>query len=402
MAAVLARQIIGQEKAPFARVQAPCVYYGKCGGCNLQDLAYADQLKLKHSRVQQALLPLGIELEGSVVPLEDPWRYRNKAELTFGQDQGRLILGYHAAGSYSLVVDIDECLLMPQAVASLIRGAKQLCEQTGLPAYRQKTHEGFFRHLVVRYSQACDKAMLAFITAPGQRDAMERMALQLMGAEPSIAGIYWGVSQKLADVAYPDTLELLAGEPLLEDRLGPYSIRLMPLSFLQPCSMQADRIYRQLAAWAGSGSIAWDLYCGLGLVSLYLSGSYKRLYGIEVEESFLSLARQHAALNGAANIEFRAGKAQALLQDRRFWLQEAKPDLIVVDPPRAGLHPQVVSTLLGAKPSRIAYLSCNAASLARDLGMLLSGYPRYRVAAAKAFDMFPQTAHVETLVILQR
>ncbi len=394
--------VLSDQKASFGRIAAPCAHYGSCGGCSLQDLVYSDQLLLKYACVREALAPLGIEVSEPIEPHIDPWRYRNKAELTFGTAQGRMALGYHEAGSYWRVVDINECLLMPESVAPVVRAVRDVCEASGLAAYRQKSHEGFFRHLIVRHSRATQQIMLALITSPGESETLKALLQAVAQRFSSVTSVYWGVSEQLADVAYPDTLTLIAGSGMLEDRMGTFEIRLLPFSFLQPSSVQADRIYRQLVDWVGTGGIAWDLYCGMGLIGMYLACAYRKVYGIEVEASSLSLAKTHAALNRIENIEFHVGKTETLLSDRRFWLQEAKPELVVVDPPRAGLHASVIATILGAKPLRIAYLSCNVASLARDLEILQKGFPRYRVAHVKAFDMFPQTAHVETLVVLER
>ena len=211
-------------------------------------------------------------------------------------------------------------------------------------------------------------------------------------------------SDRLADIAVPDALTLLAGTAQLEDRIGPFRVLLEPLSFLQPSSLQADRLYTAVADAVGGATdgTVWDLYCGLGLVSFYLSRRVRTIYGIEAEPGQIALAERNAEANGVTNVEFRAGKVETLLLDRRFWLQEAKPDAVVVDPPRAGLHPAALASLLAARPRRIAYVSCNVQSLARDLQQLTSGFPRYRLAAARAFDMFPQTNHVETVAWLER
>ena len=186
--------------------------------------------------------------------------------------------------------------------------------------------------------------------------------------------------------------------------MGPIRLKLHPLSFLQPSNLQADRIYAQLvrSVQPAAGGTAWDLYCGVGLVAFHLASRFRKIYGIDVEPRTLELATLNASLNGVTNAEFRIGRVEALLQDRRFWLQEAKPDVVVVDPPRPGLHPGALSAVLSARPRMIAYLSCNPQSLVRDLTALRSGFPRYRLTEVYPFDMFPQTNHLETLVILER
>ncbi len=400
---------LASEKADYPRIPAPCPAFGECGGCALQDLAYDHQLALKRRRLEQALAPLGVVPPFELVGLDEPWRYRNKAELTFGQEDGRVTLGYHAARSFWRVVDLEDCLLLPQPLWPMVREVRALAQQTGLPAYQPRTHQGVFRHLIVRYSHATGQAMVCLVTAPGlDRDATRRimgeLAQTLRQRHPQLASVYWGLTTRLADVAQPDELVLLEGDAYLEDRVGPFRLRLHPLSFLQPASVQADRLYRALCDALGgcAEQVAWDLYCGVGLISFYLSACVRQVYAIDSEPHHLELAHVNAALNGLSNIEFRTGKVEVLLKDRRFWLQEARPDLLVVDPPRAGLHPDAVSSLLAARPATLAYLSCNVHSLVRDLQQLSTGFPRYRLTHLQAFDMFPQTNHAEVLAILRR
>ena len=397
-------RVLDDEKTAYAKVAAPCPYFGTCGGCAIQDLAYEDQLTLKRRRLERALAPLGLEPPLTLIGLDDPWRYRNKAEFTFGGSPDALTLGYHEAHSFSRIVDVEECLLLPASATALARDVRRLAAATGLPAYHPRTHEGFFRYALVRVSHASGRLLLSLITTPGHREVIEPMACALRAAHPALASVYWGTTARLADVAIPQELVLLEGEPLLEDRIGPFRVRLHPMSFLQPSTSQADRIYTAMAEAIGTAAprVVWDLYCGLGLVSFYLARCAQQLYGIDVEPHHLELAKAGAALNGLTNIEFRAGQVETLLRDKRFWLQEAKPDAIVVDPPRAGLHPQALASIQAARAPRIAYLSCNAQSLARDLQELGGGFPRYRIAQVRAFDMFPQTNHVETLVVLER
>jgi 23S rRNA (uracil1939-C5)-methyltransferase len=403
-------RLLDAEKASYPKVEPRCPYFGTCGGCALQDVAYPDQLALKQERLRLALTALGEVPPFGIVGLDDPWRYRNKAEFTFGASRDGFVLGYHAAKSFWRVVDLDDCHLMPEPAVRIMRDVKALAEATGLPAYHPRTHQGFFRYLVVRHSRASGEVMVCLITTPGEggreasRDVIERMASELTARHPELVSVYWGLTERLADVAQPEALILLSGSPHLEDRLGPFRIRLHPMSFLQPSSVQADRIYTDLvdAVEAFSGGIAWDLYCGVGLVGFYLARHFGKVYGIDIEPSHLELAAVNASLNGLSNVEFRPGKVEALLLDRRFWLQEAKPDLVIVDPPRAGLHEQAISSVIAARPRAIAYLSCNVQSLVRDLQIFRASFPRYRVARLSAYDMFPQTNHVELLAILHR
>mgnify|MGYP001600813029 CR=1 FL=1 len=399
-----AAQRLLEEKSSYATVAAPCPVFGACGGCALQDLAYHDQLALKLERVRRAFAPFDAALPIEMVGLEDPWRYRNKAEFTFAAAQGRLTLGYHERRSFTRIVDLEDCLLLPSPAMAAAREVVRLAAETGLPAYHPRTHQGFFRYLLVRHSHATGKTLLCVMTTPGSRQALETIARGVMARHPHVASVYWGITSTLADIAVPDALQLLEGEAHLEDRVGPFVIRLHPMSFLQPSSVQADRMYEHVcrALKTPPPSVAWDLYCGLGLVGLYLSRSAGRVYAIDSEPHHVELAAANASLNGRDNIAFHAGRVETLLQDRRFWLQDAKPDVIVVDPPRAGLHLQALSSMLAARPGRIAYVSCNVQSLVRDLQVLVGSFPRYRLAQVTAFDMFPQTNHTEIFVLLER
>ena len=397
-------KLLVEEKSSYARVEPPCPYFGTCGGCALQDLAYADQLALKRERLERAFAGLGEVATINIVGLDEPWRYRNKAELTFSESSGELTLGYHAAGSFWRVVDLEDCLLLPEPVTRAMREVRDLAAGTGLPAYHPRTHRGFFRYLLVRHSRATGRMLFCLITAAGAREPVESIAKEVMAHHPALTSFYWGWTDRIADVALPDELVLLGGAAHLNDQIRPFRLQLHPLNFLQPTNVQADRMYTFLTQALGgtSGEVAWDLYCGVGLVGFYLARNFGKVYGIDSEPHNLELARLNASLNGLTNLVFHEGRVETLLLDRRFWLQEAKPDAIVVDPPRAGLHPQALSSLLAARPRRIAYLSCNVQSLVRDLRTLLSGFPRYRLGVVEAFDMFPQTLHAEVCVVLER
>ena len=386
-----------------ARIEPPCPVYRTCGGCQLQDVAYPDQILLKREHLRRLITPLAPTLDVDVMPSEEPWRYRNKAELSFGQDSGRLILGYHAAGSFARIVDLDDCLLLPEPMMAVAREARRLAARTQLAAYEQRTHAGFFRHLVLRSNRA-GQVLVVLVTAQGERAPVQAIADELMASQPSVAGVSWGVSQRVADVALPEQLIPLGGRGALEERIGPFALRIQPLTFLQPNLRQAEQFYTTLAGWA-RGSVsgcAWDLYCGIGVVGLYLHERYRTIYGIESVPESVALARANAEANGVRNLEFHLGAAEAVLASRRFWLLEAKPELVVVDPPRAGLQPSVVAAILSARPQQIIYVSCNPDSLARDLEPLLRGFPRYRLARVMGFDCFPQTRHLEALALLER
>jgi len=399
-----ATALLDTEKAAFPKQEAPCTYFGSCGGCTLQELTYADQITLKRERVQRALASVGWGASVELIPLSDPWRYRNKAELTFSRWDGQLTLGYHAARSYWRVIDLEECLLLPESMVRVLTHVRQLARETGLPAYHPTRHEGFFRYATLRASRATGQLQVCITTAPGPREVIERIAEALMGGAPDVGSVYWGVSRSVADVAQPEELTCLLGEPYLEERIGRFRVKLHPLTFLQPSVEQAERIYEDVAALAqaGGSGTAWDAYCGMGLVAFYLAAQYRMVYGLDASARNLELAALNVELNDVTNVAFRYGKIEDLLRDRRFVLQDAKPELVMLDPPRSGLHPRALNGVLAARPQHLLYLSCNTQTLIRDLALLQSSYPRYRLLHCRAYDMFPQTNHVEVLVQLAR
>lgn len=422
-----AERILVQDKTAFRTIEPPCPYVGSCGGCALQDLEYADQLTLKHQRLLRTLGALDPSLTLELVPAEDPWRYRNKAELTFsalgpaadragtipaGEEVPRaawpsadsLVLGYHATRSFWRIVDLDDCLLLPEAVSRLIADVRRLAQRTGQPAYNPRTHQGFFRYLVIRHSRSTEKLMVCLITTQGERSLIDSLSEELVRKHPAIASVYWGITTNVADVAMPEELSLIRGEASLEDRVGPFAIRLHPLNFLQPNSAQAERMYEQVRRWvsASEQGVAWDVYCGIGLIAFYLASAFKTVYAIDAEAHSLELARVNAQANGIANVQFQLGRAEDVFLNKRFWLGEAQPDVVVVDPPRSGLHPSVIATLLSARPKQLICLSCNAQTLVRDAQMLMTGFPRYHLRDVVAFDLFPHTPHVEVAALFER
>lgn len=382
------------------RIAAPCPAFGDCGGCTLQDLAYPAQLARKHAMLCRAFAGFSVPVP-PLVPASEPWRYRGKAELTFSEREGRLRLGFHAAGSFTRVVDLPDCLVLPEAANRVAVSLRALAEATGLPAYHPRTRQGVWRHAVLRHSRATGQVVVVLVTATAARDPVAEVAHRLREAHPDISGVCWGISDAAADAVLPERLETLEGCAELEERIGPFRLRVPPLGFLQASLEQAERIYASIAEGSRGAAAAWDLYCGLGLVALYLSPVVERVYAVDVSEEQVARAREHALAHGAANIACHAGPAEDVLADRGFWMA-TRPEVVVVDPPRAGLHLGVLAAMLAARPRRIAYLSCNPAALARDAHALAGAYPSYRLASVAGYDMFPQTSHLEALAWFAR
>lgn len=395
-----------QTGAP-ERVAARCPHFGPCGGCDLQHLAYPAQVAWKTKSLERIFRQeAGLESVPpiQVVPMDDPWAYRGKMEFSFGQEGDRITLGLHQRASFQRIVDIGTCHIAPPDVSRLLGAIKEVANQFSLRSYNPKVHEGFWRYAVIRTSLHSGSMMLLIVTNDGPSEPIEAMAKILPQRLPSLKSFYWGISTKVSDVASPERMTLMAGSEVLEDRVGEIRFQIQPTNFVQPNLLLASRIYeaiRQAASLSGREAV-YDLYCGIGLIALTLAKEAQVVYGVESEPENIASAERNAALNQISNTLFVAGKVEDLLKGRTLFKAGPKPDVVVVDPPRAGLHKEVYGPLLDAKAPTILYLSCNPGSLARDLKILLQRDPRYQVDSVTLFDFFPHTAHVEVLVSLRR
>ncbi len=389
------------------RVSPRCAHFGACGGCQLQDLSYPAQVERRREVVGQLLAremgPLALP-PIQVVPMESPWGHRGKMEFTFGQEGDRVTLGLHPRASFRRIVEILRCEIVPEEVNHLLQATRETVNTFSLPAYDPKSHEGFWRYAVVRATRRPDQLMLILITHEGAREPLERLAQVLPQRVPSLRSLYWGVSAKVSDVAQPDRLELLFGTETLEDQVGHVRYALGPSNFVQPNLALVEQVYetiRRQAALTGREAV-YDLYSGIGLITLYLAPQAKVVYGVESEPANVAFAERNAAANGVSNAVFVCGRVEDVLRGRALFKAGAPPDLVVLDPPRVGLHKDVYAPLLQAEPPRVAYLSCNPASLGRDLKVLLERDPRYRLTSLHLFDFFPHTLHTEVLAFLER
>ncbi len=400
-------KVIRVESPSPDRVEPRCPHFGPCGGCELQHLAYPAQVDWK-SRVLRNIL----QTEGGlrtvppfdVVPMDDPWAYRSKMEFSFGQLGERITLGLHERGSFQRIEDVKTCFIAPPKVSALLQAVKEIANKFELKAYNPKIHEGFWRYAVIRSSRHTSDLMLLIVTNDGPSEPIEALVKELPIRLPELKSFYWGVSTRVSDVAQPERTALVYGSEVLEDEIGEILFQIKPTNFVQPNLILASRIYEAIrASVALSGrEVVYDLYSGIGLIALSMARRAAAVYGVESEPENVALAERNAVLNNIGNATFLCGKVEDLLKGRALFKVGPKPDLIVVDPPRAGLHKEVYAPLLEAKSPALVYLSCNPLSMARDLKILLSRDPSYSVASICMFDFFPHTAHMEVLVTLRR
>ena len=382
------------------RVELDCPLAGRCGGCQYRHMTYEEELRAKRQRVQDALTRVGgVSLElPQVLGAEDPLRYRNKVQFPVAQEKRGLAVGYYRARSHD-VLDVADCLLQPEAVTTLRRAFKGWMERYRIPAYDEGTRQGLIRHLYVRTNQAGEA--LCCVVANGARlPHAPELVQALRQAAPALAGLVLNTNTKDTNVILGPNYRTIWGRDFLEERLCGMTFRLSVPSFFQINRAQTERLYAQALEFAGltGRETVLDLYCGIGTISLALAQRAGQVIGAEIVPEAVQDAQANAARNQVDNARFLCGDAgEAAFQ---LAAEGVRPQVICVDPPRKGLAPEVPEILASMEPERIVYVSCDPATLARDIkrfGEL--GYPAVK---AQAVDLFPRTAHVETVVLLSK
>lgn len=386
--------------------EGACPHFGVCGGCVYQTLPYEEQLKLKEAQVRELLEPVLGEVPMEPI-LGSPrvFGYRNKMEYSFGDEVkgGRLSLGLHKKASFYDIVTVDGCRIADEDFAALIVATRDYFEEKGVPFYQKMRHTGYLRHLLVRKAVKTGQILVSLVTS-SQADFDEAalldgwkeriLSLPLQG---SFAGILHTVNDSLADVIQNDRTDILFGQDYFYEELLGLRFRISPFSFFQTNSLGAEVLYEKAREYVGAtdGKVIFDLYSGTGTIAQILAPVAEQVVGVEIVEEAVEAARENAALNGLSNCRFIAGDVLKVLDD----LTE-KPDLIVLDPPRDGIHPKALPKIINYGVDRLVYISCKPTSLARDLVTLLAG--GYQVDKVCAVDMFPNTAGIETVVLLSK
>ena len=368
-------------------------------GAPWQVLPYERQLEIKAEQTEDALRRIG-KLDGftvePIVPAEEQWRYRNKVEFSFGEDpDGRLVCGFHAAGSWEQIVDTDDCLLVSERVNEARRAVLAFCREQGLRAWDRRTQEGFLRNLVIREGRRTGQLQVRLVTSRGELDGEAFAA-----AVPGDGGVFWTQAAGVAETTAGGLTEHIAGPPTLEEELGGLRFAVSPDAFFQTNTEMAERLYEVATEYAGlrGWERVFDLYCGIGTIGLSVANRAGEVWGVEVVEHAVSDAIANARRNEIGNAQFFAGDVRLAL--RELVERAGRPDVLVVDPPRAGLSQKIVRRVIEAAPKRIVYVSCNPTTLAPNAAQLTeAGYALRRV---RPVDMFPQTHHVECVAVLDR
>jgi 23S rRNA (uracil1939-C5)-methyltransferase len=383
------------------RVEAPCAHYPDCGGCRFQDLAYEAQLAAKQAWVGDSLTRIaGIAdppLE-AIVGAEELFGYRNKMEYSFTPGPDGPELGLHRAGRWDEVLGIERCWLTTDLGNRIRNTMRDWAREEHLPAYDQANAEGYLRHLIIREGRNTGQALVQLVTHARERFDRERL-IEVLTAFSEVRSIQWTVNDTPSEVTNLPT-ELLWGEDAIEEELGGLRFRIRPNAFLQTNTGMAEHLYelvREEAALTGAETV-YDLYCGIGTIGLSLARQALTVWGIEISEESVACAIENAELNAIGNAAFFAGNVGQVLRELRD--RAGDPDLVVVDPPRAGLAGKALKRLGELAAPRVVYVSCNPTTLAGDTKRLVEEYG-YRLVRTRPLDMFPHTPHVESVSLLE-
>ena len=384
-----------------ARVTPLCEIYDECGGCQLQHLSYEEQLHAKRAQVVDALTHIGKLpqiLVNETLRADAPWNYRNKMQFPIGLHKGRLVIGCFAQGSHR-IINTENCHIQRSANNELANTVREVAEKLHIPVYNEDTHKGILRHIVGRVGRG-NELMAVIVTATKQLPRAKDFVRLLRERLPHLVSVHQNIQTYRNNVIMGRDTELLWGRPTILDTLGRLNFHISPRSFFQVNTRQAERLYEQALTYAdlhGTETVI-DAYCGTGTITLFLAQKARKVYGIEIVQPAILDARKNARDNHVKNVEFIVGDATAVMP--ALYKQGIRPDVVVVDPPRAGCTETVLRTFANMKPQRIVYVSCNPATLARDLAILKDlGYITQEV---QPVDLFPQTSHVENVALLMR
>lgn len=382
------------------RVEAPCAHYPACGGCRFQDLAYEAQVAAKSQQVADALARIGGLADPPLEPAEPArsvFHYRNKLEYSFTtRADGSVGLGFHRAGRWDEVLDVERCWLTTDLGNGIREAVKAWARAEGLPAYDQERQQGYLRHLVVREGRNTGQALVVLVTAPGDLAGADNL-VESLRAFPEVRSAHWAVNDSPAEVTNLPT-DLLWGEEAIEEEILGLRYRVRPNAFLQTNTEMCEVLYslaREYAALTGEETV-YDLFCGIGTIGLTLARDALTVWGIEHSEESIACAVENAELNGLANAAFFAGDVVRDLDALRD--RGGPPDVVVVDPPRAGLAGKAVRRVGELQAPRLVYVSCNPTTLAGNAKELAAGFG-YRLERVRPVDMFPHTPHIETVAL---
>lgn len=411
-------EVLEPSPVELTGADVPCAHFGACGGCTYQHLSYEDQLALKEKQIRELLAPVtgaaGTDFDAvfeGVVASPKQFEYRNKMEFSFGDTckDGDLALGMHRRGSFYDIVTVSDCQIVDADFRKILRAALDYFASKNISYFHKNSHEGYLRHLLVRKATKTGEILVDLVTTtqlqrPDEEEILRGFvdALTALDLNGRLAGILHTRNDSVADVVKDEGTDILYGESFFYEELLGLRFQISPFSFFQTNSLGAEVLYDVARTYVGDlhdassdGATVFDLYSGTGTIAQILAPVAKKVIGVEIVEEAVEAAKENAALNGLSNCEFLAGDVLKVLDD----ITE-KPDFIVLDPPRDGIHPKALEKIIDYGVERMVYISCKPTSLARDLEVLQAR--GYRVKRVRCVDMFPATVHVETVCLLSR
>ena len=421
------------------RVEPPCPVSRQCGGCQLQAMSYEEQLRFKENKVLNNLMRIGKFKRDEIkmlpiMGMENPWRYRNKAQFPFGRNKdGEIIAGFYAGRTHDIIGN-DDCLLGVEENQEILGIIKGFMKENGLEPYDENAHKGLVRHVLIRKGFKTGELMVCLVIngrtledglrdnradclsnrqvdglldsradslADNSADRLTGCLVEKLCQVKGMTSISYSVNMEKTNVIMGKEVVNLYGPGYITDYIGDVHYQISPLSFYQVNPVQTEKLYGTALDYAdvSGNETVWDLYCGIGTISLFLAQKAKKVYGVEIVPQAIEDARRNAALNGMDNVEFFVGKAEEVLPEQ-YKKNQIHADVIVVDPPRKGCDTVCLDTILKMRPEKVVYVSCDSATLARDLRYLADG--GYVVGKVRGCDMFPGTVHVETVALLTR
>lgn len=390
------------EASPF-RVEPPCPVHRTCGGCQLQALSYEKQLEFKEKKVRDCLTRIGgfkAPVIKPIIGMENPLGYRNKAQFPFGVNKdGRVITGFYA-GRTHCIIENQGCLLGSEQNEEILSLIKEYMEENGVSVYDEKRGKGLVRHALIRIGHHTGEIMVCLVINGKKLPYADRLISKLITVH-GMTSILVNVNTANTNVILGKETECIWGKNKIVDRIGELSFEISARSFFQVNSVQTEKLYAKALEYAQlkDGDVVWDLYCGIGTISLFMAQQASKVYGVEIVEDAIRDARENAVLNGITNVEFFVGKAEEIVPEK-MRSEGIRADVIVVDPPRKGCEPELLEALIKISPRRIVYVSCSPSTLARDLKYLCS--EGYELVEATPCDMFGMSSHVETVCLLTK
>ena len=382
------------------RKESECETYKRCGGCNLRHIHYEETLKMKQNAVQ-SLVNKTLENKVEVQPvlgMEEPYYYRNKAQYPIGIDSsGQPTMGVFANRTHE-IIPIHNCFIQNQKTQKIAKFIIDYIKENKISVYNEQTKNGLFRHIVVKVGIKTDEVMCILVINGKEIPNENMLVKEIISYFPEIKTVVKNINTKDTNVILGKDNVNLYGDGYIKDKLGKYTFKISPLSFYQVNPIQAERLYQVgvEVAKITKEDVVFDLYCGIGTISLFMSQYAKKIYGIEIIDEAVQMAVDNANLNQVHNVEFLAGDVERLL-DELIYKKMVVPDIVMIDPPRRGMDNKSIENLLRIKPKRLVYISCNPATLVRDLSKFEC---IYEVNSIKPVDMFPFTSHIETVTLL--